>query len=71
MKKVNVLEEVIVILCIWNLFQDLLRDLCIDRCMMSILNIEKGIQEVDLIKNLKKIKKKEADLIKKLKKRNH
>jgi hypothetical protein len=39
--------------------------------MMSILNIEKGNQEVDLIKNLKKIKKKEADLIKKLKKKNH
>ena len=38
--------------------------------MMTILNIEKENQEVDLIKNRKKIKKKEVEAIKNKKKRN-
>ena len=38
--------------------------------MMTTLNIEKEIQEVDHTKNLKKIKKKEAEVIKNKKKKN-
>ena len=37
--------------------------------MMNILNTEKEILEVDRIKNLKRIKKKEADLTKNQKKK--
>ena len=70
MKKDNVQEVDTAISCIWNKFLNHLKDHYIDKCMMTTLNIEKEIQEVDHIKNLKKIKKKEAEVIKNKKKKN-
>ena len=70
MKKDNVQEVDIAISCIWNKFLNHLKDHYIDKCMMTTLNIEKENQEVDLIKNRKKIKKKEVEAIKNKKKKN-
>jgi hypothetical protein len=60
MKRDNAPEVVIATLCILNPFLDLLRDHCIDRCMMNIRNIDKD-QKVEAeekrTKRIKKIKK--------------
>ena len=68
MKKEFVQEADIAILCILKQFLELLKDLCIAKCMMSILNTGKDqnqdrkIRKTKKAKRIKKIRKKDQEV---------